>query len=213
MSVLCSGHRGLMNTIHLWMMEPFLPSNCVNSRSRQTRHSIPTERCTLPLHPTSLRSNTLTPSVNLRYYEGGISSVYLWDLDDGGFAGVVLFKKGKLPPADADRTASTCQPIYNPWCSVVLTPASPTESSGSWDSIHVFEASERGRQAHYKLTSTIMLNMVNKKNDSQGNGDGKKTSGEIGLSGSMTRQVSSNPFCSPLWLRLRLWVSCEGVGV
>jgi hypothetical protein len=28
-----------------------------------------------------------------RYFEGGSSSVYLWDLDDGGFAGVVLFKK------------------------------------------------------------------------------------------------------------------------
>ncbi len=26
------------------------------------------------------------------YYEGGVSSVYLWDLDDG-FAGVVLIKK------------------------------------------------------------------------------------------------------------------------
>lgn len=29
-----------------------------------------------------------------RYYEGGVSSVYLWDLEDGGFAGVVLLKKG-----------------------------------------------------------------------------------------------------------------------
>lgn len=29
-----------------------------------------------------------------RYYEGGVSSVFLWDLDDGGFAGVVLLKKG-----------------------------------------------------------------------------------------------------------------------
>lgn len=28
------------------------------------------------------------------YYEGGVSSVYLWNLDDG-FAGVVLLKKGK----------------------------------------------------------------------------------------------------------------------
>lgn len=27
------------------------------------------------------------------YFEGGLSSVYLWDLDDGGFAGVVLLKK------------------------------------------------------------------------------------------------------------------------
>lgn len=32
----------------------------------------------------------------LRYYEGGVSSVFLWDLDEGGFAGVVLFKKGNL---------------------------------------------------------------------------------------------------------------------
>lgn len=31
-----------------------------------------------------------------RYYEGGVSSVYLWDLEDGGFAGVVLFKKSAL---------------------------------------------------------------------------------------------------------------------
>ena len=28
------------------------------------------------------------------YYEGGVGSVYFWDLDDG-FAGVVLLKKGK----------------------------------------------------------------------------------------------------------------------
>jgi len=28
-----------------------------------------------------------------RYFEGGISSVYLWDMDDG-FAGCVLLKKG-----------------------------------------------------------------------------------------------------------------------
>ena len=29
-----------------------------------------------------------------RYYEGGVSSVYMWDLDDG-IAGVVLFKKSE----------------------------------------------------------------------------------------------------------------------
>jgi hypothetical protein len=34
-----------------------------------------------------------------RYYEGGISSVYLWDLEDGGFAGAVLLKKSKVTPA------------------------------------------------------------------------------------------------------------------
>lgn len=31
------------------------------------------------------------------YYEGGVSSVYLWNLDDG-FAGVVLLKKCKNGP-------------------------------------------------------------------------------------------------------------------
>lgn len=29
-----------------------------------------------------------------RYFEGGVSSVYLWDLEDGGFAGAVVLKKG-----------------------------------------------------------------------------------------------------------------------
>ena len=33
-----------------------------------------------------------------RYYEGGVSSVYFWDLDDG-FAGVVLLKKSTLSPS------------------------------------------------------------------------------------------------------------------
>ena len=32
-----------------------------------------------------------------RYYEGGVSSVYFWDLDDG-FAGVVLLKKSMYFP-------------------------------------------------------------------------------------------------------------------
>ncbi|KAF7845804.1 hypothetical protein BT93_L0581, partial [Corymbia citriodora subsp. variegata] len=66
-----------------------------------------------------------------RYYEGGTSSVYFWNLDDG-FAGVVLLKK-----------------------------ASPAQkgSSGAWDSIHVLEVVERGRSAKYKLTSTVILNL------------------------------------------------------
>jgi F-actin capping protein beta subunit len=32
-------------------------------------------------------------NANRRYFEGGVSSVFLWDLEDGGFAGVVLLKK------------------------------------------------------------------------------------------------------------------------
>jgi capping protein beta len=39
------------------------------------------------------------------YYEGGVSSVYFWNLDDG-FAGVVLLKKGTFrssPPNSCFR--------------------------------------------------------------------------------------------------------------
>ncbi|CAH1772825.1 unnamed protein product, partial [Owenia fusiformis] len=65
------------------------------------------------------------------YFEGGVSSVYLWDLDHG-FAGVILIKKA----GDGSKTTKGC-----------------------WDSIHVVEVQEKatGRNAHYKLTSTAML--------------------------------------------------------
>jgi capping protein beta len=65
------------------------------------------------------------------YYEGGVSSAYLWALDEG-FAGVVLFKK-----------------------------ATQGGKEGGWDSIHVLEVSEAAtkRSAHYKLTSTVILDL------------------------------------------------------
>ena len=64
------------------------------------------------------------------YYEGGASSVYIWE-QDGGFAGVVLLKKESQPGS----------------------------GSAGWDSIHVFDVQELPRKARYSLTSTIMLYM------------------------------------------------------
>ncbi|EPQ52635.1 F-actin capping protein, beta subunit [Gloeophyllum trabeum ATCC 11539] len=107
------------------------------------------------LRQLEIKANEAFDTYREMYFEGGVSSVFLWDLDDGGFAGVVLFKKS-------------------------LNPSTASEPSGSWDSIHVFEAAERGRQAHYKLTSTIMLEL------------GIKSSGDISLSGSMTRQTEQD---------------------
>ena len=68
------------------------------------------------------------------YYEGGVSSVYLWDLDnEGEFAGVVLFKKS-------------------------------LESSSQWDSIHVVEVTAAGADLfNYKVTTTIILQLDSKK--------------------------------------------------
>ena len=80
-----------------------------------------------------------------------------------------------------------------------MTPMTAYEQEGSWDSIHVFETAERGRQAHYKLTSTVMLQLLTRKgtdNDELGKSytdskgpEGWKREGEVSLSGSMTRQV------------------------
>jgi capping protein beta len=56
----------------------------------------------------------------------------------------------------------------------------PSPSSGSWDSIHVFESHERGRTASYKLTSTVMLQLVSKSAEGDEN---------VELAGSLTRQT------------------------
>ncbi|KAH0585361.1 hypothetical protein H2248_008599 [Termitomyces sp. 'cryptogamus'] len=143
----------------------------------------PLEDGTVPtskLRKLEIAANEAFDTYREMYYEGGISSVYLWDLEDGGFAGVVLLKKS-------------------------MTPATPYEPSGSWDSIHVFETAERGRQAHYKLTSTIMLQLVTRggtdesvaveKSETKGdskNPEGWKRDGEMSLSGSMTRQIEED---------------------
>ncbi|KAF6754579.1 f-actin capping protein beta subunit [Ephemerocybe angulata] len=137
----------------------------------------PLEDGTVPsvkLRKLEISANEAFDTYREMYYEGGVSSVYLWDLDDGGFAGVVLLKK-------------------------TMAPGTQLEPSGSWDSIHVFETVERGRQAHYKLTSTVMLQLVTRRGSSSGSSgdkekgpEGLKTDGEITLSGSMTRQTEQD---------------------
>jgi capping protein beta len=118
------------------------------------------------------------------YYEGGVSSVYLWNLDDG-FAGVVLLKKGEF---SFFFYATCCCGI---WASQeadlgsfvrLASPQNDGATSGVWDSIHVFEASERGRTSNYRLTSTVILSLATK----------GASLGEVDLSGNMTRQVEQD---------------------
>jgi len=68
------------------------------------------------------------------YFEGGVSSVYCWDLD-GGFAACILIKKMQ----DQSKKG---QPM-----------------KGTWDSIHVVEVNEKAGKGKYKLTSTVMLSI------------------------------------------------------
>ncbi|KAJ7393571.1 hypothetical protein OS493_006556 [Desmophyllum pertusum] len=87
---------------------------------------------------------------------GGSELRLPWDLDHG-FAGVILIKKA----GDGSRKIKGC-----------------------WDSIHVVEVQEKsgGRQAHYKLTSTVMLWLQTNKTGS----------GIMNLGGSLTRQVETD---------------------
>lgn len=76
------------------------------------------------------------------YYEGGISSVYLWDLNEEDFnghdfAGVVLFKKNQ-------------------------------SDHSNWDSIHVFEVTTSPSSPdsfNYRVTTTIILHLDKTKTD------------------------------------------------
>jgi capping protein beta len=66
---------------------------------------------------------------------------------------------------------------------LTLLAVSPTSSSsGSWDSIHVFDAQDRARTAHYKLTSTVILSL----------GTENDALGGLDLSGNMVRQVEAD---------------------
>lgn len=89
--------------------------------------AMPSER----LRRLEIEANSAFDQYREMYFEGGVSSVYLWDLDHG-FAGVLLIKKA----GDGSNKIKGC-----------------------WDSIHVVEVNEKssGRAAHYKLTSTAML--------------------------------------------------------
>jgi len=56
---------------------------------------------------------------------------------------------------------------------------------------------ERGRQAHYKLTSTVMLQLITHRGSAENSSDAKESvtwihDGEISLSGSMTRQMEQD---------------------
>lgn len=62
----------------------------------------------------------------------------------------------------------------------IATPSGKSE--GGWDSIHVFEANDRARISHYKLTSTVILRLST----------ASEALGDMDLSGNMTRQIEQD---------------------
>jgi len=87
------------------------------------------------LRDLEVQANDAFETYSQMYFEGGVSSVYMWDLDSG-FAAVILIKK---------------------------VGEGSKKMKGAWDSIHVVEVKEAGKHGSYKLTSTVMLYMKTEK--------------------------------------------------
>jgi capping protein beta len=79
-------------------------------------------------------ANSLFDSYRKMYFEGGDSSAYFFETDDGNFGSCWVIHK------DVDQKGSL--------------------KKGWWDSTHVFEVEAKGGKAMYKLTTTVMISMV-----------------------------------------------------
>jgi len=128
------------------------------------KYDPPVEDGTVPppeLRELELQMNDAFDIYRELYYEGGVSSVYLWESDpDSGsdnFAGALLIKK------TAESAKGGGQPM-----------------EGSWDVIHVFEAENAKGKANYKLTTTVMLSITTE----------SERSGKVVIAGNLTRQVT-----------------------
>lgn len=97
-----------------------------------------------------------------QYYEGGISSVYMWEDENEGFVACFLIKK------DGSKTAHGRRGYLE---------------EGAWDAIHVIEVGPEWQgAARYCLTSTVMLSLTTD----------DESAGSFSLSGSTRRQMDMN---------------------
>ncbi|PWN53368.1 F-actin capping protein, beta subunit [Violaceomyces palustris] len=158
---------------------------------------VPGTRPSSVLRQLEIKANDAFETYSKLYYDSALSSVYLWDLDSdpssltaasstgvaqapSTFAGVVLFKKE-------------------------IGESSGNGTYGTWDSLHVFEATERpgassksgssgGGSATYKLTSTVMLGL--RRTEAEKEGDSEEVSagkvGSVEIAGSLTRQSEAD---------------------
>ncbi|KAM7507958.1 hypothetical protein LguiA_018411 [Lonicera macranthoides] len=96
------------------------------------------------------------------YYEGGISSVYIWEDLTDGFVACFLIKK------DGSRSGHGRRGYLQ---------------EGAWEAIHVIQVGpEENGTTNYCLTSTVMLSLTTN----------NESSGTFSLSGSIRRQMNMN---------------------
>ncbi|KAH1230505.1 putative F-actin-capping protein subunit beta [Glycine max] len=123
----------------------------------------PLEDGSLPsseLRKLEIEANDIFAIYRDQYYEGGISSVYMWEDDNEGFVACFLIKK------DGSKTGQGRRGYLE---------------EGAWDAIHVIEVGpEEEENTNYRLTSTVMLTLTTN----------NESSGTFSLSGSIRRQAS-----------------------
>ncbi|KAH0976368.1 hypothetical protein GBA52_026087 [Prunus armeniaca] len=118
--------------------------------------SLPSEE----LRKLEIEANDIFAIYRDQYYEGGISSVYMWEDDNECFVGCFLIKK------DGSKTGQGRRGYLQ---------------EGAWDAIHVIEVGpEEEGTSHYRLTSTVMLSLTTD----------NESSGTFNLSGSIRRQMN-----------------------
>jgi len=114
------------------------------------------------LRALEIEANKVFDVYRHQYFEGGVSSVYMWDLDQsvGSFAACFCIQKESKGAKDM------------------------AGFKGGWSSVHVFEvtASAKKDEFNYKLTSTVLVSMPMT----------VKGLGEIDLSGSVTKQAQKS---------------------
>jgi len=98
--------------------------------------------------------NEVFEAYTTSYYDGGVSSVYLWDLDEG-FAGAFLIHKEHSRDVKAEH--------------------------GIWDSVHIVEVREpqNTHWVDYKVWSSVLLHSRTGKADKQAGSEETELSGYI----------------------------------
>ncbi|MED6118235.1 hypothetical protein PIB30_000861 [Stylosanthes scabra] len=93
----------------------------------------------LELRNLEIEANDIFAIYRDQYYEGGISSVYVWEDDNDGFVACFLIKK------DGSKTGQGRRGYLE---------------EGAWDAIHVIEVGPEDENTNYRLTSTVMLTLT-----------------------------------------------------
>jgi len=114
------------------------------------------------LRQLEIEANKVFDVYRHQYFEGGVSSVYMWDLDAnaGSFAACFCIQKDSIGAKELEGF------------------------KGNWSSVHVFEVNPSGKKDewNYKLTSTVLVSMPMK----------VKGLGDIDLAGSVTKQAQKS---------------------